>query len=54
VATVTLDIARAFMTDAAAYCTVFTLEAVLFLMAALMALQILEKRRETHALQPGE
>ena len=54
VATGTLDIARAFMTDAAAYGTVFTLEAVLFLMAALMALQILDKRRETPALQPGE
>ena len=54
VATGTLDIARAFMTDAAAYGTVFTLEAVLFLIAALMALQILDKRRETPALQPGE
>lgn len=53
-ATATLDIARAFLSDAAAYGAVFTIEAVLFLFAALMALQILETRRAPTALQPGE
>ena len=53
-ATGTLDIARLAMSDAAAYATVFTLEAVLFLAAALMALQILDRRGPDPALQPGE
>jgi BCD family chlorophyll transporter-like MFS transporter len=53
-ATATLDIARMFLSDAAAYGAVFTIEAVLFLFAALMALQILETRRAPTALQPGE
>ncbi len=53
-ATGTLDLARLALSDAAAYATVFTLEAVLFLLAALMALHILDHRSPRTALQPGE
>ena len=55
IATGTLDIARLTMTDQAAYATVFGLEAVLFLAAALVALRILGDRpAPAPQLQPGE
>lgn len=55
IATGTLDIARLVLPDAAAYATVFTLEAILFLAAALVALRILGTRTAAEpALQPGE
>lgn len=55
IATGLLDLTRLFMSDAAAYGTVFTLEAVLFLAAALMAAQVM-RATETHdaTLVPGE
>jgi len=53
-ATGTLDIARLTLSDSAAYATVFTIEAVLFLLAALMALRILDHRGATPVMQPGE
>lgn len=52
-ATGTLDLARTAMPDAAAYATVFTIEAFLFLAAALMAVRILDGARQA-PLQPGE
>lgn len=52
-ATGTLDLARTAMPDAAAYGTVFTIEAFLFLAAALMAVRILGGVRSA-PLQPGE
>jgi len=52
-ATGTLDLARSLLSDAQAYGLVFTLEALLFLVAALVALRILGSRA-TPALQPGE
>jgi BCD family chlorophyll transporter-like MFS transporter len=55
VATGTLDLARLVLDDATAYATVFTLEAVLFLAAALVALRILGATPTQEAtLQPGE
>ena len=53
IATGTLDAARLAFSDAAAYATVFGLEAVLFLAAALMALRILGDAPNP-TLQPGE
>ncbi|MEM7074677.1 MAG: PucC family protein [Pseudomonadota bacterium] len=53
IATGTLDLARTALPDAAAYATVFTLEAVLFLAAALVALRILGDAPRA-SLQPGE
>ncbi|MEL6551045.1 MAG: PucC family protein [Pseudomonadota bacterium] len=59
-ATGLLDLIRVALPDAAAYATVFTLEAVLFCAAALMALRILgqpaavAEPAERQALQPGE
>ncbi|MGR3433683.1 MAG: PucC family protein [Shimia sp.] len=56
VATGTLDLARLALPDAAAYGSVFALEAVLFCAAALMALRVLDPRGAAPAtpLQPGE
>ena len=54
VATGTLDIARLAMSDAAAYASVFTLEAALFCAAAFMALQILDRPASAPVAQPGE
>ncbi|MEL6807187.1 MAG: MFS transporter [Pseudomonadota bacterium] len=55
IATGLLDLTRLFMSDAAAYGTVFTLEAALFLAAALMAARVM-RATETHdaTLVPGE
>lgn len=53
-ATGTLDLARLTLSDQAAYATVFLLEAGLFLLAAILAVQILDRRGKTPALQPGE
>lgn len=53
-ATGTLDIARAFLTDTAAYGVVFFAEAALFLAAALVALRILSTPARAPMLQPGE
>ncbi|MBY5990490.1 BCD family MFS transporter [Roseovarius atlanticus] len=53
IATGTLDVARSFMSDGAAYAAVFGLEAVLFLAAALVAVRILH-RPCAPLLQPGE
>lgn len=53
IATGTLDVARSFMSDGAAYAAVFGLEAVLFLAAALVAVRILH-RPYAPLLQPGE
>ncbi len=55
VATGTLDLARLVLDDASAYAAVFTLEAVLFLGAALVALRILGPvETPGQTLQPGE
>lgn len=55
IATGMLDLTRLFMSDAAAYGTVFTLEAVLFLAAAVMAARVMQDA-QTHdaTLVPGE
>ncbi|MEM6358261.1 MAG: MFS transporter [Pseudomonadota bacterium] len=54
-ATATLDLVRLVLPDAAAYATVFTLEAALFCAAALVALRILAREPATEPLlQPGE
>jgi BCD family chlorophyll transporter-like MFS transporter len=50
-----LDLTRLVMSDAAAYGTVFTLEAVLFLAAALMAARVMRAAETYDAnLVPGE
>lgn len=56
VATGTLDLARLIMTDAVAYGAVFTLEAILFLIAAVVALRIMGSASDmnTATLVPGE
>ncbi|MEM6387759.1 MAG: MFS transporter [Pseudomonadota bacterium] len=51
VATGTLDLARIAFSDAAAYAFVFSIEAVLFLAAALVALRLL---KPAPVMQPGE
>ena len=54
-ATGTLDIARTVLPDAAAYGTVFTFEAALFLFAALMAARVMRAPAKPDAtLVPGE
>jgi BCD family chlorophyll transporter-like MFS transporter len=55
-ATGTLDVARTVLPDAAAYGTVFTLEAALFLAAALMAARVMrvEPHKPNATLVPGE
>lgn len=53
IATGTLDIARLILPDTAAYGTVFGIEAILFLAAALVALRILHTPAAP-VLQPGE
>lgn len=56
VATGTLDVARTVLPDAAAYGTVFTLEAALFLAAAFMAARVMRTQPHTTnaTLVPGE
>lgn len=56
IATGTLDIARTVLPDAAAYGTVFTFEAALFLAAALMAARVMRAQPHTPdaTLVPGE
>ena len=54
IATGTLDLARLVLTDTAAYATVFGLEAVLFLAAALVATRLLSNQPVVLQLQPGE
>ncbi|MGR3466587.1 MAG: PucC family protein [Shimia sp.] len=53
IATATLDLARIVLPDATAYAAVFTLEALLFAAAALMAARVLAPA-PTPTLQPGE
>ena len=55
-ATGTLDVARTILPDAAAYGTVFTLEAALFLAAAFMAARVMraQPRKPDATLVPGE
>ena len=55
IATGTLDLARLAFTDATAYAAVFTLEAVLFLAAAVVAARLLDPQTlPNRRLQPGE
>ncbi len=56
IATGMLDIARLTLSDAAAYGTVFTLEAILFLAAAVMALRVMQgaANQSNATLVPGE
>jgi BCD family chlorophyll transporter-like MFS transporter len=56
IATATLDVARLALSDQAAYGTVFTIEAVLFLAAACVAAQVMRPMRSTTPshLVPGE
>lgn len=53
-ATGILDLARLTFTDAQAYATVFGLEAILFLAAALVALRLIDRPARALTLQPGE
>ena len=53
-ATGILDAARLAMSDAAAYATVFGLEAALFLLAALVALRLIDRPAPAVLVQPGE
>lgn len=54
VATGTVDLARLFLPIEGAYATVFGLEAILFLTAALVAVRLLHTSPVTPQLQPGE
>jgi BCD family chlorophyll transporter-like MFS transporter len=54
IATGTLDVARIALSDTAAYATVFGLEAILFLAAALVATRLLSNQPVAMRLQPGE
>ena len=54
IATGTVDIARLFLPLQSAYATVFALEAVLFLSAALVAVRLLHSSPHAPQLQPGE
>ncbi|MEO1796735.1 MAG: PucC family protein, partial [Pseudomonadota bacterium] len=55
IATGLLDLVRLALPDAAAYATVFTLEAALFIAAAFVALRILRAAPQPEPiLQPGE
>ncbi len=54
IATGTLDAARWVMSDAAAYGTVFTIEAALFLAAAVMAARVMRAPSQQPNLVPGE
>ncbi|MEO0676719.1 MAG: PucC family protein, partial [Pseudomonadota bacterium] len=55
IATGLLDLVRLALPDAAAYATVFSLEAALFIAAAFVALRILRAAPQSEPiLQPGE
>ncbi len=54
IATGTLDLARLVMSDQSAYASVFALEAFLFILAAFVALKILDRKAYSPAAYPGE